>query len=174
MLELVLGGARSGKSRYAEQLASSSGLAVHYIATAEAWDDEMAARIAAHRHQRPQEWITHEVPLALAEAIQTHARHDRLLLIDCLTLWLTNQLLAAPDQLSASNDALVHAMAEAPGRVVAVSNETGQGVVPTEALSRRFVDYSGWLHQQLAARADRVWWVVAGLPQCLKGSPDAP
>ncbi|MGJ8513319.1 bifunctional adenosylcobinamide kinase/adenosylcobinamide-phosphate guanylyltransferase [Carnimonas bestiolae] len=172
MLELVLGGARSGKSRYAEQLASDSGREVHYLATAEAWDDEMAARIASHRHQRPASWTTHEVPRALAEAIGMHARTDRVLLIDCLTLWLTNQLLAEPDQLSESSEALVNALGDAPGRVIAVSNETGLGVVPNDALSRRFVDHSGWLHQRLAARADRVWWVVAGLPQCLKGAAD--
>lgn len=173
MLELVLGGMRSGKSLHAERLAASSGLEVHYIATAQAGDDEMRARIAQHRSSRPSGWRLHESPLALAETIEREASETRLLLVDCLTLWVSNQLMEAPERLEERSAALVAALAAAPGRIVVVSNEVGQGGVPMNALARRFVDLSGVLHQRIAERAERVWWVVAGLPQCFKGRPDA-
>lgn len=170
MIELILGGARSGKSLHAEQLAQRSGLEVHYIATATAWDDEMRARIKAHQQRRPDHFILHEAPLALAETLQEQAREDRFLLVDCLTLWLTNQLLESPDALDETCQVLIDSLARLPGRIVLVSNEVGMGVVPTDALSRRFVDESGRLHQAIAQVADQVWWVVAGLPQCLKSA----
>lgn len=171
MFELVLGGARSGKSRHAELLAHESGLELHYIATAEAWDDEMKARIARHQQQRGAEWHIHESPLHLAETIEIWDHPDRLILVDCLTLWLTNQLLAAPETVEDKRTALLNVLNNVNGRVVLVSNEVGQGVVPDNALSRRFIDEAGWLHQAIARDAQRVWWVVAGLPQCLKGDP---
>ncbi|WP_442321507.1 bifunctional adenosylcobinamide kinase/adenosylcobinamide-phosphate guanylyltransferase [Cernens ardua] len=171
MFELVLGGARSGKSRHAESLAHESGLELHYIATAEAWDDEMKARIERHQQQRSAEWHIHECPLLLAEAIEALDHPGKLILVDCLTLWLTNQLMADPETVEDKRAALLDVLNNVTGRVVLVSNEVGQGVVPDNALSRRFIDEAGWLHQAIARDAQRVWWVVAGLPQCLKGEP---
>ncbi|WP_106476978.1 bifunctional adenosylcobinamide kinase/adenosylcobinamide-phosphate guanylyltransferase [Phytohalomonas tamaricis] len=172
MLELVLGGARSGKSGHAEQLADGSGMDVVYIATSEAWDDEMSRRIELHRQARPAHWGLVESPLALAEAIRTHMAPQRCLLVDCLTLWLTNALMCSQEQWQQEKRALLDLLPAVEGRVVLVSNEVGQGVVPMGELSRRFVDEAGWLHQAVATEADRVWWVVAGLPQCLKGTPE--
>lgn len=170
MLELVLGGARSGKSREAERLARESGLPVTYIATASAGDGEMAVRIAHHRSQRPAEWKTVEEPLALMAVLQRETAANRCVLVDCLTLWLTN-LLCMDDgsQLMAQREALLDGIAELPGRLILVSNETGLGVVPMGELSRRYVDEAGWLHQALAQKADRVRFCVAGLPMILKG-----
>lgn len=174
MLELILGGARSGKSRCAEQLAAGSGLERVYIATATAGDAEMASRIRDHRERRDDGWTTVEESLELARMLVEHASPNRCLLVDCLTLWLTNLLLAPdPAVFPRERARLLAVLAELPGRVIFVSNEVGQGVVPMDALSRRFVDESGWLHQELAARCDRVLWVVAGLPQVLKGEEKA-
>ncbi|KJH83154.1 bifunctional adenosylcobinamide kinase/adenosylcobinamide-phosphate guanylyltransferase [Pseudomonas sp. KSR10] len=170
MIELILGGARSGKSRLAERLASDSGLAVTYIATSQPLDGEMSERIAHHRARRPCEWMLVEEPLALARVLREHARDDRCLLVDCLTLWLTNLLmLGDPDRLPEERDALLACLVELPGRVLLVSNETGLGVVPLGELSRRYVDEAGWLHQALAERCERVVFTVAGLPMVLKG-----
>jgi len=172
MLELILGGARSGKSRLAERLARESGLAVCYVATSQALDDEMAARIAQHRARRPAEWALVEEPLALARVLREQAAPGRCLLVDCLTLWLTNLLLADdPQRLAQEREALLECLAELPGRVILVSNETGLGVVPLGELSRRYVDEAGWLHQALAERCRRVLFCVAGLPMTLKGDP---
>ncbi|ARS53917.1 bifunctional adenosylcobinamide kinase/adenosylcobinamide-phosphate guanylyltransferase [Kushneria konosiri] len=172
MHELILGGARSGKSGHGESLAVKSGLEVTYIATAQVHDDsEMHARIEAHRMRRPPHWALEEAPLALGDAIDRHARTGRLLLVDCLTLWLTNVLLEGDERFIHEQGRLLEALERAPGRVIMVSNEVGQGVVPMNALSRRFVDEAGYLHQTLASRCQRVWWVVAGLPQCLKDKP---
>lgn len=172
MLELILGGARSGKSRLAERLARESGLAVCYVATSQALDDEMAARIAQHRARRPAEWALVEEPLALARVLREQAAPGRCLLVDCLTLWLTNLLLADdPQRLAQEREALLECLAELPGRVILVSNETGLGVVPLGELSRRYVDEAGWLHQALAERCWRVLFCVAGLPMTLKGDP---
>jgi adenosylcobinamide kinase/adenosylcobinamide-phosphate guanylyltransferase len=167
-ITLVLGGARSGKSRYAERLvegAASSGI---YCATAEAGDAEMAERIAAHRARRGPFWHTVEAPIALVRAIVTEAAPDRPLLVDCLTLWLSNVLLAGrpPD---AEASALCRTLREAAGPVVVVSNEVGMGLVPETPLGRRFRDAAGWLNQDVAALADRVVFVAAGLPLMLKG-----
>ena len=169
MIELILGGARSGKSRLAERQAADSGLAVHYIATAQAGDEEMAARIARHRAQRPAHWALVEEPLALASVLRERAAADRCLLVDCLTLWLSNLLLDAdPQRFSREREALLDCLPQLPGRIILVGNETGLGVVPMGELSRRFVDESGWLHQALAERAQRVIFTVAGLPMVLK------
>lgn len=168
-LSLILGGARSGKSRYAEQLVQSQSPPWTYVATAEAYDDEMRARISLHRERRPAGWETVEAPLALAATIRRHAGQP--VLVDCLTLWLTNTMLAEGD-VEAAIDDLVAAACEARGPLVLVSNEVGFGIVPDNALARRFRDHAGVLHQRLAAQADHVVLVVAGLPLTVKdGSP---
>jgi len=170
MHELILGGARSGKSRLAERLATESALAVTYIATSQALDGEMSARIRHHQDRRPSHWGLVEEPLALARVLREQARADKCLLVDCLTLWLTNLLmLNNPARLSAERDALLDCLNGLPGRILLVSNETGLGVVPMGELSRRFVDEAGWLHQALAERCQRVVFCVAGLPMVLKG-----
>lgn len=172
MVELILGGARSGKSALAEQRARDSGLEVCYLATATAGDGEMATRIAHHRAQRPAHWRTVEEPRALATVLQREAARDRLLLVDCLTLWLSNLL--AEESLGdagfeAERAALLAALPQLPGRVILVSNEVGLGIVPMGALSRRFCDEAGRLHQALAPLCERVTFVTAGLPMALKG-----
>lgn len=171
---LVLGGVRSGKSRLAERLARQSESTVVYLATATHLDDaEMEARIAAHRVRRPPEWLTLEVPLHLSAALREHAAPDRCLLVDCLTLWLTN-LLCAPDEslLRREREALIEVLPGLPGAVILVGNETGLGVVPMGELSRRFVDEAGTLHQRLAEVCETVIFTVAGLPHYLKGNAD--
>lgn len=170
MLELILGGARSGKSRLAEKLAAESGLEVVYIATSQALDGEMSARVAQHRARRPAHWALVEEPVALARVLREQAREERCLLVDCLTLWLTNLLLLDDEaRLAAERDALLDTLGELPGRILLVSNETGLGVVPMGELTRRYVDEAGWLHQALAERSRRVLFCVAGLPMILKG-----
>ncbi len=165
MLELILGGARSGKSRFAERLAAESGLAVSYIATSQALDGEMTARIAHHRERRPAHWALVEEPLQLARVLREQAAADRCLLVDCLTLWLTNLLMLDDAmRLAEERDALLECLDGLPGRIVLVSNETGLGVVPLGELTRRYVDEAGWLHQTVAERAQRVTFMVAGLP----------
>lgn len=172
MLELILGGARSGKSRLAERLATQSGLAVTYIATSQALDGEMSARIQHHRQRRPSDWGLVEEPLELARALRDNAAPGRCLLVDCLTLWLTNLLMLDDDtRLAMQRDAFLEALAELPGRIILVSNETGLGVVPLGELTRRYVDEAGWLHQAVAERAERVVFTVAGLPMLLKEAP---
>lgn len=171
MLELILGGARSGKSAFAERRAHDSGYECRYIATAQAGDAEMAARIEHHRQRRSGFTHTIEEPLHLASVIANNMADDRCLLIDCLTLWLTNLLLDADTKtFERERVKLMELIPRARGRIIFVSNEVGQGVVPIDPLSRRFVDESGRLHQQLAQRCDRVFFVVAGLAQCLKES----
>lgn len=171
MIELILGGARSGKSRLAEQLAQDAGLAVTYIATSQPLDDEMRLRIAHHRARRPADWQLIEEPLALAEVLGEQAAADRCLLVDCLTLWLTNLLLHEDTgRLERERQALLGSLGDLPGRIILVSNETGLGVVPMGELSRRYVDEAGWLHQALANCSDRVQFCVAGLPMLLKGT----
>jgi adenosylcobinamide kinase / adenosylcobinamide-phosphate guanylyltransferase len=164
---LVLGGARSGKSRHAEALVETSGLACHYLATGTAGDGEMAARIEAHQARRGGQWTLHEEPLALALTLERITAPDRAVLVDCLTLWLTNLLVAERD-LEAATAGLLRSLETAGGPVVFVSNEVGQGVVPMNAMARAFVDATGALHQRLAALADRVDLVTAGLPLTLK------
>ncbi len=168
---LVLGGACSGKSRHAEALVESQPGPCVYLATAEALDEEMAARIAAHRARRGPRWTTVEAPLDLVAALERAAGPDRAVLVDCLTLWLSNLLGAAKDEgrdVPEACDRLIAALPGLAGPVVFVSNEVGQGVVPDNELGRVFVDYAGRLHQDLAAAADRVIFMTAGLPRELK------
>jgi len=171
MIELILGGARSGKSRHAEQQALASGLPVTCIVTAEALDAEMAERIANHQRQRPAGWQLVEEPRQLAAVLQQQAAAQRCLLVDCLTLWLSN-LLDDPAQWQQQRQALLQVLPQLPGRILLVSNETGLGVVPMGQLTREFVDQAGWLHQQLAQISQRVTFCVAGLPMILKDSHD--
>ena len=171
MRTLILGGARSGKSRLAEHMAQESQLAVTYIATAQAQDVEMAQRIAAHRARRPAHWACIEEPLALADTLKTHAAAGRCLLVDCLTLWLTN-LLLHPDSAVFDREraALLDALSDLPGQIILVSNETGLGVMPLGELTRRYCDEAGVLHQELATRCEQVLLTVAGIPLTLKGT----
>jgi adenosylcobinamide kinase/adenosylcobinamide-phosphate guanylyltransferase len=169
VLELILGGARSGKSRFAERLAAESGLAVTYIATSQPLDGEMTERIAHHRERRPAHWALVEEPLQLARVLREQAAAGRCLLVDCLTLWLTNLLMLDDAvRLAEERDALLECLDGLPGRILLVSNETGLGVVPLGELTRRYVDEAGWLHQAVAERARRVTFMVAGLPMTLK------
>lgn len=171
MKELVLGGVRSGKSRFAEQQARASGLRVVYIATAVAsGDSELEERIRRHRSYRPADWTTVEEPAALGAALRAHADPEHCLLVECLTLWLAHLLTSeSEDRLQSERSSLLRAVGEVPGHVILVGNETGLGIMPVGELSRRFLDVSGELHQSLAASCDRVTLVVAGLPQRLKG-----
>ena len=164
---LVLGGARSGKSRYAEQLLDRHPGSRVYLATAEVLDDEMAARVKLHRARRDPDWKTVEEPLALADALKAETEQGAAVLVDCLTLWLGNLLGAAKDA-EAEIEGLLSALAQFGGPVVFVSNEVGLGIVPDNALARRFRDLAGVLHQRLAEKADRVVFMVAGLPMNLK------
>lgn len=166
MKELVLGGARSGKSAYAQQRATASGLPVTVVVTGSAGDDEMAARIAHHRAVRPEGWRVVEAPRALAAALQAHAAPDRCLVVDCLTLWLMNVIEA---DFEAERQALLDALPKLPGEVIFVANEIGLGIVPLGAETRRFRDEAGRLNQDLAAACERVTFVAAGLPLVLKG-----
>lgn len=168
-LTLVLGGARSGKSRYAESAVMASRPPWLYVATAEPLDDEMAARIAEHRERRGHNWQTIEAPLDLAGAIATTPASGTIL-IDCLTLWLSNLMFKERD-IDAEIERLEAAMTARKAPVVLVSNEVGFGIVPDNAQARRFRDLQGRLNQRIAARADRVVLVVAGLPMFVKGQP---
>lgn len=171
MRTLILGGARSGKSALAERLAGDSGREVVYVATAQAHDDEMRDRIAHHRERRPAHWRSVEEPLALADTLRLQAGADRCLLVDCLTLWLSNLLIdPEPARFERERDALLDLLPSLPGELLLVSNEVGLGIVPMGALSRRFVDEAGRLHQALAMHCERVVFVTAGLPIALKGS----
>lgn len=177
--ELIIGGARSGKSGWAERRARESGLAVTYVATGEAKDEEMAARIARHRQGRPADWGLIEEPLALARALADAAAPDRCLVVDCLTLWLTNLLFADPacprleagDKLAsedfrllqAETTALLEILPQLPGRILLVTNEVGWGIVPVGSLTRFWMDEAGRLNQRVAAACERVTLVVAGL-----------
>lgn len=167
---LILGGARSGKSAYAERLAAASGHEVVYLATATAGDGEMQARIAHHRERRPAHWRTVECARELASALREAAAPGHCLLVDCLTLWVSNLLFEKGESAwETEREALLQVLPTLPGEVILVSNEVGLGVVPMGAISRRFVDESGRLHQALAAQCERVVWVAAGLPLALKG-----
>jgi adenosylcobinamide kinase / adenosylcobinamide-phosphate guanylyltransferase len=173
MATLVLGGARSGKSRYAENLAAASKKQVIYVATGQALDDEMKNRIAKHRQDRPAHWQTVEEPVCLAEVLAANAKPEQCLLVDCLTLWLTNILFdkhgqVQEDVFTTQTQALIEVLPQLDGEIILVSNEVGQGVVPMAAMSRRFVDEAGRLHQQLAQCCERVIFVTAGLAQVLK------
>lgn len=180
---LILGGARSGKSAYAESLAAASGKQVTYIATATAGDAEMAARIAHHRATRPAQWTTVEEPVALGAQLLRLSSPQRLILVDCLTLWLSNLLFSGGEQYPDVGDialpALFHqqrallasALAECESEVLLVSNEVGLGIMPMGAISRCFMDEQGRLNQAMAASCERAVFVAAGLPLVLKGAP---
>ncbi|MBD5804736.1 Bifunctional adenosylcobalamin biosynthesis protein CobP [Azoarcus sp. Aa7] len=177
---LILGGARSGKSRHAENLAVASGLPVTVIATAEALDDEMKTRIRRHRNDRPTGWRTVETPVALATALAREAADGRCVIVDCLTLWLSNLMADAgkladpaagelPPALRAERAALLETLPTLRGEVLLVANEVGLGLVPDTALGRFFRDEAGRLNQMVAAACERVTFVAAGLPLALKG-----
>lgn len=181
MRTLIIGGARSGKSAHAEQLALASGKKVVYIATAQIGDEEMQGRIAHHRQRRDASWQTVEEPIALGDAIAQHAAPDTVVLVDCLTVWLSNLLFSeqrefpeigvidVPACFTQQRDRLLQALQQAAGDVLLVTNEVGQGVIPQGAVSRWFVDEAGRLNQHVAAVCDCVNMVVAGLPLKLKG-----
>lgn len=166
-LSMVIGGARSGKSRFAEGLVIRSARPRLYIATAEAWDDEMRARIAQHQQDRGPDWRTLEAPHDLPAALAS-ARPEEVVLLDCATLWLTNRMLAEAD-LEAEAAALIAAIVACPAPVVVVTNELGWSIVPENALARRFRDAQGRLNQRLAEAAGLAVAVIAGLPVALKG-----
>ena len=166
-LTLVLGGVRSGKSLFAENLATATGLERIYIATAEPFDEAMRHRITLHRLRRGAEWRTVEAPLELDAALNEASAPDRVVLIDCLSLWVTNLMLAGRNVETAS-EALVQAAASAPGPVICVSNEVGLGGIEVHPMARGFADDVGRLHQDLARVASEVALVVAGLPLWLE------
>lgn len=170
MKTLILGGVRSGKSRYAETLAKRSRLPVTYIATATARDAEMAARIHGHRVRRPPHWRTVEEPIELAKVLEHNAEENGCVIVDCLTLWMTNLLVSADESAFVrERDALLALIDTLAGEIILVSNETNMGVTPMSELSRRYCDEAGVLHQQVARTCDSVVIVIAGLPQFLKG-----
>ncbi|MDR2250000.1 bifunctional adenosylcobinamide kinase/adenosylcobinamide-phosphate guanylyltransferase [Acinetobacter sp.] len=170
MLQLILGGARSGKSRLAEQTAINTQLAVTYVATAQALDPEMQSRIEHHQNQRPAHWSLVEEPLFLAKALQKIDRPNQIILVDCLTLWLTNLLLLDDQSIQQFEcEQLLKVLPTLESEIILVSNETGLGVVPLGEISRRFVDEAGRLHQALGQIADKVVFCVAGFPMILKG-----
>jgi adenosylcobinamide kinase / adenosylcobinamide-phosphate guanylyltransferase len=165
---LVLGGARSGKSRFAEQICRDSGLSLHYIATGRAWDAEMEARIAAHRADRGPAWTTYEAPTDLVEALAAIDAPGNIVLVDCLTLWVTNLMME--ERAGATEfEALAEAVSSAKARIVLVSNEVGLGIVPDNKMAREFRDHAGRLHQMIAQVARDVYFVAAGLPLKMKG-----
>ncbi len=168
--QLILGGARSGKSTLAEKLAATTGKSVLYIATAQCLDVEMEQRVERHRTRRPAEWGLIEEPLQLAKAVQENVAADNVILVDCLTLWLSNSL--HHDQgrgFKAEMASFLQTVADVQTDLILVSNEVGLGIVPMGELSRQFQDESGWMHQAVAALCDRVILTVAGLPHVLKG-----
>ncbi|MBU0602903.1 MAG: bifunctional adenosylcobinamide kinase/adenosylcobinamide-phosphate guanylyltransferase [Gammaproteobacteria bacterium] len=176
MRELITGGARSGKSAHAEARAADSGLEVVMVVTAHAGDAEMADRIARHRAARPAHWQIIEAPVGLADALLEHAAEGRFIVVDCLTLWLSNLLMALdeapgtdlPATFVRERAALLDALPRLPGRIALVSNEVGWGIVPMGRLSRVFVDEAGRLNQAVARACQRVTLVAAGLPLTLK------
>lgn len=158
---LVLGGARSGKSRYAQARAEATGLKPVFVATAQAFDDEMTDRIARHQADRNARWTTVEAPMDLAEAITANTAKTHVLLVDCLTLWVSNLLLAEAD-IDAATDRLLDAIRAAHGPLIFVSNEVGWGIVPDNALARRFRDVAGIVNQRIARSVEEVQLIVAG------------
>ncbi|MCX5467150.1 bifunctional adenosylcobinamide kinase/adenosylcobinamide-phosphate guanylyltransferase [Acinetobacter nematophilus] len=170
MLQLILGGARSGKSKLAEQIAKETSLNVIYVATAQAWDEEMQLRIAHHQSQRPSEWQLIEETYYLADTLKKNDQEGQLILVDCLTLWMSNLLIHDDENLQIQEcQKLLQVLPKLQSQVILVSNETGLGVVPMGEITRKFVDESGRLHQQLGQLADRVVFCIAGFPMVLKG-----
>lgn len=165
---LVLGGARSGKSRFAESLILQTGKRPVYIATAEPFDDEMRERIKLHREDRGTRWKTLEAPIELVRGIKNESGPERAILVDCLTVWLSN-LMAHSRDIKAPCDTLVYLLKEPRSDIVLVASEVGLGIVPDNRLAREFRDHAGKLNQAIAAIADKVYFIAAGLPITLKG-----
>lgn len=171
----ILGGARSGKSRFALELGKQQSGHKIYLATAEARDAEMRERIAQHRRKRSADWETIEEPLRLSETLQSLEERADVVLIDCLTLWLSNLMMderRSDGAISKKMSQLVDTVAKTTLTIIAVSNEVGQGIVPADPLARRFRDFSGLLHQRYAAIAEQVYFMTAGIPQRIKGNKD--
>ena len=172
-MQLILGGARSGKSRLAEQIAKDSNLNVTYIATAQAFDHEMQARIDHHQAQRPGHWTVIEEPLYLADCLIELDQPNQLILVDCLTLWMSNLLMHENAELQMQQcQKLLDIVPILQAEVILVSNETGLGIIPMGEISRKFVDESGRLHQQLGQISEKVIFCVAGFPMMLKGEKE--
>lgn len=170
MMQLILGGARSGKSCLAEQIAKDLNLPVTYVATAQAFDDEMQERIQHHQHQRPSEWQLVEEPLYLADCLKQIDQPNHVILVDCLTLWVSNLLMHEDPSLQQTEfEKLYDVLPNLKSKIILVSNETGLGVIPMGQISRKFVDESGRLHQRLGQIAEKVVFCVAGFPMMLKG-----
>lgn len=165
---LVLGGARSGKSSFSERLVEASGLSMHYVATGRAWDDEMRERIDHHKERRGEGWTTHEEPLDLVSLLTRIDDEKRVVLVDCLTLWVTNLMMEGRD-MAAEFAALAAFLPEARARLILVSNEVGLGIVPENRMAREFRDHAGRLHQIVAEKSAEVYFVAAGLPLKMKG-----
>ncbi|MGV1949896.1 bifunctional adenosylcobinamide kinase/adenosylcobinamide-phosphate guanylyltransferase [Agrobacterium vitis] len=165
----VLGGARSGKSHFAEQLCAETGLERHYLATGRAWDEEMRSRINQHQQDRGGLWVTHEEPLALVDRLKLIDAPGRIILVDCLTLWVTNLMMEEGRDMAAEAQALADLLPRLSASIVLVSNEVGLGIVPENRMARHFRDHAGRLHQLIAASADEVYFVAAGLPLKMKG-----
>ncbi|GAA0424160.1 bifunctional adenosylcobinamide kinase/adenosylcobinamide-phosphate guanylyltransferase [Cocleimonas flava] len=166
---LILGGARSGKSSFAENLAKESGLDVIYLATANAWDEETKQRVEKHKSDRPSSWKTIEEPIHLASCLLRHSRPEKIIIVDCLTMWLNNLLmLENPAQLRQELDDFLDCVSKLQGRVIFVSNEVGMGIIPLGELTRNFVDESGRLHQKLGHLVENVTLIVAGIPLVVK------
>jgi len=170
MKELILGGARSGKSHYAEVCAAESGLDVLYVATAQAHDDEMQQRIEHHKQQRPDHWQLIEEPINLISVLKDNANTSKCILVDCLTLWISNQLCSEIHKNKIENNInkLVETVLNLPGRIIFVSNEVSMGIIPMGEINRQFVDEAGRLHQRLATVCDNVTLMVAGIPTVIK------
>ncbi|MCR9135420.1 MAG: bifunctional adenosylcobinamide kinase/adenosylcobinamide-phosphate guanylyltransferase [Alphaproteobacteria bacterium] len=165
---LVLGGARSGKSRFAEERMEKSGRSLLYVATGRPFDEEMKVRVDQHKARRGCKWQTIEEPVELTRTLSEEAAEDRAILIDCLTLWVTNLMLEDRD-VRAESDTLAASIGSLPGLLVFVSNEVGLGIVPDNPMARAFRDHAGHLHQKIAEQADSVFFIAAGLPMTMKG-----
>lgn len=165
---LVLGGARSGKSAFSERLAQATGFERHYIATGRAYDDEMRERIVRHQDDRGPSWVTHEEPVELIRTLLEIDGPERVVLVDCLTLWVTNLMMQGEDIPTRSAE-LAAQLLGLEAKIIFVSNEVGLGIVPENRMAREFRDHAGRLHQQMAAAADEVFFVAAGLPLRMKG-----
>jgi adenosylcobinamide kinase/adenosylcobinamide-phosphate guanylyltransferase len=176
MKTIILGGARSGKSAYAERQAELSGLPVTYIATAQVWDEEMANRVRSHQQRRPDHWQLVEEPFHLTETLRAQAAPEYCVIVDCMTLWLAQWI--CPDcnppmdgDWEQERASLLELLPTLPGKIILVSNEVGMGIVPLGELNRRFQDEQGRLNQALATACDHVAFMAAGLPLMLKGTP---
>lgn len=165
---LVLGGARSGKSRFSENLVLSTASQAHYVATGRAWDDEMRERIAEHRNRRGPQWTTHEEPLDLVGMLQSLDSTGNVILVDCLTLWVTNLMMEERD-IEAEFARLAGHIESAKAHIVFVSNEVGLGIVPENRMAREFRDHAGRLNQLVAEKVNEVYFIAAGLPLKMKG-----